>query len=76
MPVAQLPADLQTIFPRQHDIQDDDIIPGDHAGLLPLKTIVGSIHRIAVILQDRPQGIAQATIIFHQQYAHFRSPMG
>jgi len=67
---AQVTADLQPIFSRQQDIQDNQVIGGHLGQILSLLSIVGAIDTIAFMDEAGGYRAIETTLIFYNKNAH------
>src|SRR5437660_3944830 len=72
---AQVTTDLQPIFLRQQNIQDNQIIGGHLSEILSLLPIVGAIDAIAFMGKARCQGTIETMVIFYHQNTHAKDSL-
>jgi len=52
--LAQGPADLDSILPRQQEVEDDRVVAERRRQLLTLQAVVGAVNRVAFLAQAQP----------------------
>src|SRR5258708_32874410 len=68
--LAQRPADRDSIFARQHDVEDNRVIGCALGILFTLHPIIGRICGIALLDQALFQGLVQMVVVLDDKYAH------
>src|SRR6266480_1520984 len=72
---AQVKADLQPIFLRQQDIQDDQVVGRQFCEILSFLPIIGDIDTVPFMGQIHLERRAEAMVVFYHKQTHEKSSL-
>jgi len=72
---AQLPADCEPVFARQHDIEDDQVVVIEVGPLQRFLAVHHDINSVSVFAQPFGEHLGGARFIFNQKNTHFPTPV-
>ncbi len=67
---AQRRADGESVHPRQHDVENDQVVTGRLGQANGRLAVAGEIHRELILDQSLPDEGGEFRLIFHHQHAH------